>query len=193
MSSASRGSTYRILFAGIGGQGVLFAHQLLAEAAVAQGLDVTGAETHGMSQRGGSVVSHLKIGDTLAPMIRQSTADLILAFDAAEAYRNLSFLRPGGTLVVNSAARDFPEPRVSDFLSQLGIRLHVLDADDIASKLGRISAANVALLGLASTFPGFPLSSAVVRETLKRFSPERALEQNLAAFDQGARAIHETV
>lgn len=178
----------RILLAGIGGQGVLFAHQLLAAAAVTLGLDVTGAETHGMSQRGGSVVSHLKIGNGQAPLIRQSTADFVLAFDAAEAYRNLPFVRPGGTLVVNCARPDFPEAQVSDLLTRLGISLHVLDADGVATKLGRASAANVALLGLASTCPHFPVPTAVLRETLNRVSPEHFLEMNLAAFDEGVRA-----
>ncbi len=183
----------RILLAGIGGQGVLFAHQLLAEAAVALGLDVTGAETHGMSQRGGSVVSHLKIGNGLAPLIRQSSADFVLAFDAAEAYRNLSFLRPGGTLVVNSAQTDFPEARVSGILTKMGIRLQVVDADGIAARLGRTSAANVAVLGCASTCADFPLPGAALRETLGRVSPDRFLEMNLAAFDQGAGQVDEAV
>jgi len=175
----------KILLAGIGGQGVLFAHQLLAECAVAQGLNVTGAETHGMSQRGGSVVSHLKIGDAAAPLIRQGTADLILAFDAAEAYRNLSFIRRGGTVVVNNARNDFPSAKASRQLENFQVALRVLDADGIARKLGRASAANVALLGFASTCAGFPLARATLRETLARVVRPQFLELNLQAFDEG--------
>lgn len=178
----------KILLAGVGGQGVLFAHQLLADCALAQGLDVTGAETHGMSQRGGSVVSHLKIGDGIAPLIRQGTADWILAFDAAEAYRNLAFIRRGGTIVVNtqSVPNNFPAAPVSQQLEKFNIALRVLDADGIARNLGRASVANVALLGLASTCVGFPLARAALRETLARATRPQFLELNLQAFDEGA-------
>mgnify|MGYP001220096385 FL=1 len=178
----------KILLAGIGGQGVLFAHQLLADCAVAQGLNVTGAETHGMSQRGGAVVSHLKIGDGAAPLIRQGTADWLLAFDAAEAYRNLAFIRRGGTIVANSALTDFPNAQVSQQLENFGVVLHVLDADSIARNLGRASAANVALLGFAAGCAGFPLSRDMLRETLVRVTRPQFVELNLQAFDEGARA-----
>jgi indolepyruvate ferredoxin oxidoreductase beta subunit len=176
----------KILLAGIGGQGVLFAHQLLADCAVAQGLNVTGAETHGMSQRGGSVVSHLKIGDSPAPLIRQATADWILAFDASEAYRNLSFIRPGGTVVVNHAPENFPSEPVSQQLSRMKVALCAIDADSIAKNLGRTSAANVALLGFASTCAGFPLTRDALRETLARVVRPQFLELNYQAFDEGA-------
>jgi indolepyruvate ferredoxin oxidoreductase beta subunit len=178
---------FSILLAGIGGQGVLFAHQLLAECAIAQGLNVTGAETHGMSQRGGSVVSHLKIGNMSAPLIRQGTADLILAFDATEAYRNLSFIRGGGTVIVNYPRNDFPSEQVSEQLRNVNAGMRVLDADGIAKRLGRVSAANVALLGFASTCAGFPLLREVLRETLTRVVRPQSLETNLQAFDEGTR------
>ncbi|HEX7592707.1 MAG TPA: indolepyruvate oxidoreductase subunit beta [Anaerolineae bacterium] len=178
----------KILLAGIGGQGVLFAHQLLADCAVEVGLNVTGAETHGMSQRGGSVVSHLKIGDGNAPLIRQGTADYLLAFDAAEAYRNLSFIRRGGTVVVNYALSDFPNANVAGHLVNLHVAARVLDADGIAKRLGRASAANVALLGFASTCDGFPLWRDALRETLRRVVRPQFLELNLQAFDEGVRA-----
>ena len=178
---------FSILLAGIGGQGVLFAHQLLAECAVAQGLNVTGAETHGMSQRGGSVVSHLKIGDNSAPLIRQGTADLILAFDAAEAYRNLSFIRAGGMVIVNNARKDFPSEQVSQQLTRIKAVMRVLDADGIAGRLGRVSAANVALLGFASTCRDFPLAREALRETLPRVVRPQSLETNLQAFDEGVK------
>jgi indolepyruvate ferredoxin oxidoreductase beta subunit len=177
-----------ILLAGIGGQGVLFAHQLLADCAVAQGLNVTGAETHGMSQRGGSVVSHLKIGDRTAPLIRQGTADWILAFDATEAYRNLAFIRRGGTVIVNHASKTFPSEAISQPLANLNVVLRGLDADEIATKLGRASAANIALMGFASTCPGFPLSRDVLRETLERVARPQLLAVNLKIFDEGVRA-----
>lgn len=175
----------KILLAGIGGQGVLFAHQLLAECAVAQGLNVTGAETHGMSQRGGAVVSHLKIGDTSAPMIRQGTADWIIAFDTAEAYRNLPFIRRGGAVVVNSGLPNFPDERVRNHLVAMKVMLRVLNADAIARALGRAAAANVALIGFASTCESFPLSRDALRETIMRITRPQFVELNLRAFDMG--------
>lgn len=178
----------KILLAGIGGQGVLFAHQLLAECAIAQGLNVTGAETHGMSQRGGSVVSHLKIGDSAAPLIRQGTADIVLAFDASESYRNLSFIRHGGTVVVNNSLRDYANLSLLAQLASMKVSLRMLDADAIARALGRISTANVALIGFASTFEGFPLSTGMLRETVSHVAPERFIELNLKAFDEGVKA-----
>lgn len=178
----------KILLAGIGGQGVLFAHQLLADCAVAAGLNVTGAETHGMSQRGGSVVSHLKIGDGSAPLIRQGTADFLLAFDAAEAYRNLSFVRRGGTVIVNYASGDFPNEKVVGHLANLHVAARVLDADGIARRLGRVSAANVALLGFACTCDGFPLTREALRDALARIVRPQFLELNAQAFDAGVNA-----
>jgi indolepyruvate ferredoxin oxidoreductase beta subunit len=177
---------YAILLAGIGGQGVLFAHKVLAECALAQGMDVTGAETHGMSQRGGSVVSHLKIGDTSAPMIRRGTADFVIAFDAAEAYRALPFLKRGGTLIVNAAPENFPETKIQPQLDAWDISVRACDADTTARNLERASAANVALLGFATTCENFPFSPAVVRAGITRVAHPRFAALNEKAFEAGA-------
>ena len=178
----------KILLAGIGGQGVLFAHQLLADCAIAQGFDVTGAETHGMSQRGGAVVSHLKIGASAAPLIRQGTADFLLAFDAAEAYRNLPYIRRGGTIIVNSNLPNYPDARVAAQLAALNVALRVVDADAIVRALGRASVANVALIGFAATSAGFPFTREALRETIARVAAARFVEVNLKAFDAGVNA-----
>ncbi len=176
---------YAILLAGIGGQGVLFAHNVLAECAVAQGFNVTSAETHGMSQRGGSVVSHLKIGDTSAPMIRQATADFVIAFDTAEAYRALPFLKRGGALIVNVAPETFPDARVQPQLDAWNISVRACDADGIARKLERASAANVALLGFATTCENFPFSADIVRAAVTRVAHPRYAALNEQAFEAG--------
>jgi indolepyruvate ferredoxin oxidoreductase beta subunit len=176
---------WNIILAGIGGQGVLFAHQLLAACAVSQHWHVTGAETHGMSQRGGSVISHLKIGETPAPLIRQGTADLLIAFDANEAYRNLPFVRREGAVVVNTASLDFPDPRVRAFLAPLAITLHPFDADAVARALGRNSVANLALLGFAAGVACLPFSRAALQEAIVRVAPPRFMQVDLEAFDAG--------
>lgn len=176
-----------IILAGIGGQGVLFAHQVLAACAVAQGCAVTGAETHGMSQRGGSVVSHLKIGDSDAPLIRQGTADFLIALDAAEAYRNLAFVRHGGTAIVNAALAEFPDPRVRPQLDASLITLAVFDADGAARQIGRASVANLALLGFACQCEGFPFARSALQETIVRVAPPRFVLIDLEAFQAGWR------
>lgn len=186
-----------IILAGIGGQGVLFAHQVLAECAVGQGLNVTGAETHGMSQRGGAVMSHLKIGNTDAPLIRQGTADFLIAFDATEAYRALAYVRRGGTLIVNTALSNFPHDNVRAHLDALDVTVRVLDANAIARALGRASVANIALLGLASSCATFPFTREALRETIARVAPQRFVEVNLKAIEEGwaagIRLAHETI
>ncbi len=177
----------RILLAGIGGQGVLFIHRVLAECAVSNGHNVTGAETHGMSQRGGSVVSHLKIGPANAPLIRQGTADWVLAFDATEAYRNLPFLAPRARLIVNTPGA-FGNETVRRLLDTQHIQIRAVDADGIAHALGSASSANAALLGFACTSAGFPLPSESVRETIGRFARPQSIEVNLQAFDAGVHS-----
>ena len=176
---------YAILLAGIGGQGVLFAHNVLAECALAQGFNVTGAETHGMSQRGGSVVSHLKIGDTSAPMIRQGTADFVIAFDAAEAYRALPYLKPGGMLIVNTDPASFPDAQVQPQLDAWRITVRVCNADAIARSLERASAANVALLGFATTCENFPFTPDALRASIARIAHPRFAALNEKSFEQG--------
>ena len=92
---------FQLVVAGVGGQGILFATRLLEEAALARGLPVLGAETHGMSQRGGSVLSHFKVGPFRSPMVRRGTADCLLGMELTEAYRNAAYLRPGGLAILN--------------------------------------------------------------------------------------------
>lgn len=179
---------YAILLAGIGGQGVLFAHNVLAECAIAQGFNVTGAETHGMSQRGGSVVSHLKIGETSAPLIRQATADLVIAFDAAEGYRALPVLRRGGTLIANAVPGEFPAAQIHPQLEAWQICVRVWDADTVARAIGRASAANVALLGFAAASVDFPFPPDALGAAVARVAHPRYAALNEKAFQEGLHA-----
>lgn len=179
---------WKLVLAGVGGQGVLFATRVLSETALALGYDVIGSETHGMSQRGGSVVSHLKIGPFQSPLVRRGTADVVLAFDPDEAYRNFSFARRGGVCVVNNDRPDFPDARVQAVLDDLGVRVLILDADRIAADLGAPRTANVTLIGFALAYPDMPLPAEAVRETLARVSPYPYREINLQAFERGYQA-----
>ena len=125
----------QIVISGVGGQGVLFVTRLLAEAAIARGLPVLTSETHGMAQRGGSVVSHLKVGDFASPLIRSGCADGLLGLKAESLELHGHFIRDGGWRAINSAA------------AQAGVA-HV-DADALAARIANPRAVNLVVLGFA--------------------------------------------
>src|SRR5574342_177655 len=116
----------RIFLAGIGGQGVVYATKVIAQAALLRGETVLASENHGMSQRGGSVTSHVKIGAGMAPLIRRGTADVLIGLDRQEAIRGLPYVRPGGQVYLN-AAKAF-DGALAARLAELAIGVHHLDA-----------------------------------------------------------------
>lgn len=130
----------QILISGLGGQGVLFVTRLLAEAAIARGLPVFTSETHGMAQRGGTVVSHLKVGGFASPLIRPGRADALLALKAETVPLHGAFLRRGGWAAVNApAGASFELPGAA----------FTLDADALALKTGTVKSLNLLMLGFA--------------------------------------------
>lgn len=155
-----------VILAGVGGQGAVLASKLLARAAMGRGLSVRTAETIGMAQRGGSVFSHVRVGERpgecpVSPLIGRGRADAIVAFEPAEAVRQLPFLRPGGMVVTSdapvvpvSAATGGPAydlPAIMSYLrSSVGDRLFVVDAAAAETELGTAKALNVVLLGAAA-------------------------------------------
>jgi indolepyruvate ferredoxin oxidoreductase beta subunit len=177
----------KIVLAGLGGQGIIFATRLLAQTAVAIGQPVMVSEVHGMSQRGGSVTSHLKIGGSKAPLIRRGTADLLLALEPDEAVRNLPFLRRGGLAFVNT--ENGLRPEVAEHLQQLNIQVLSLPASRLAVELGSATVTNVVLVGFAAAHPSLSLSIDALRETLAIIASRR-LELNLQALEAGYRVGH---
>jgi indolepyruvate ferredoxin oxidoreductase beta subunit len=177
----------KLILSGVGGQGVLFATKVFSETALALGYDVIGSETHGMSQRGGSVISHLKIGAYESPLVRQGTADVLLAFDEQEAYRTLAFLKQGGLCFVNSARGDLWDEGVKGYLAQNGITAHSHPADKVALALGTPRSANLLLIGYALSVPGMPFDHDLIRATVERITPPRFRDANLEAFEAGYR------
>lgn len=130
----------QLIISGVGGQGVLFVTRLLAEAAINKGLPVFTSETHGMAQRGGTVLSHLKVGVFLSPLIRPMQADGLLAFKAENLVAHRNFLRPAGWAIVNAdAKRDIPDDLV----------VEQVDADSIAQAIENSRAVNLIVLGFA--------------------------------------------
>jgi len=182
-----------VLLAGIGGQGVLTAAQLLAEAALHAGHDVKKSEVHGMAQRGGVVTSHVRFGrQVFSPVIESGAADLLLAFEEAEALRWQAEVRPGGRLIVNRLRVVPPVVNLGLFaypeqplcLLRAPEALCPVEASAIAMDLGSPRLAGVILLGAAAG--RLPLDLADWQAAVRhRFSQPSVAAQNLAAFQRG--------
>lgn len=175
----------QLVISGVGGQGVLFVARLLADAAIRNGEHVLTSETHGMAQRGGVVVSHLKVGDFESPLVRASRADGLIVLRKENLELHRPFLAPGGWIVVN-------DPAPSGAAGSAG--LHALDADALAVSSGNPQAANLVLLGFALSMLGSRAeggrlfcSAGAVRDALERRLPGRKdlLEDSFRAFDLG--------
>lgn len=180
----------QVVIVGLGGQGVLFASKVLAHTALALGEEVIGSETHGMSQRGGPVAAHLKVGPYHSPLVRQGCADLVLALDAVEAVRHLPFIRPGGLCFANAPAGSWGiDASLQPFLEALGIGVFQVDADRIALECGSPAAANAVLLGFATAHPASPFPAEAVAATLARISPAQFRGLNMRAFERGQSAF----
>lgn len=186
-----------ILLAGVGGQGTILASKIIAQAAMRNGLSAKSAETIGMAQRGGCVVSHVRVGEGLASsMIGAEQADVILGFEPAEAVRNLKFLKPGGTVVTSSSAvqpvtaslsgQGYCAEDMLSFLRAQGVHLVVLDGDAVCRACGSPKVLNVALLGAASKVLGLP--DGALEAAIAAVVPGRFLQINREAFAAGLAA-----
>ena len=152
-------SNRSILICGVGGQGTVLAAKLIAQAALAKGISVRSAETIGMAQRGGSVVSHVRLGHAFSPLIPFGCADVMIAFEPCEAVRNIAYLKEDGIIAVSSktvqpvtaslSGAAFSSYDMISFLKQHASRVIVLDTDELCASLGSSKAANTLLLGAA--------------------------------------------
>lgn len=181
-----------IMIVGVGGQGTLLASRILGCVAINEGYDVKVSEVHGMSQRGGSVVTYVKYGEKVySPIIGKGEADIILAFELLEAYRALPYLKKGGKMIVNTqsinpmpvitGAAKYPE-NLEEKLSK-ACSLTAFDALDIAQNAGNIKAVNVVLIGVLAKSTDVSYEKWV--EALKATVPEKFIDLNLKAFDMG--------
>ena len=177
--------TINFVLSGLGGQGVLFMTKILARAALNKGLKVMGAETHGMAQRGGSVVSHLRLGDVKSSLVRTDSAHFLLALEENEAYRNIPFLAKKGRMYASASDNSFPRQEVRPYLEKMGVISRSVPAADMAMDLGAPMSVNLALLGFFSAFKEGPLSHDELRTTIDQVSPDRFKKINLKVFDAG--------
>ena len=184
--------TKNIMIVGVGGQGTLLASRILGNAVIALGKDVKVSEVHGMSQRGGSVVTYVKFGDKVySPIIDKGEADIVLAFELLEAYRALPFVKEGGKMILNSQKID-PMPVITgaaqypaDIEKKIAEKgdLAAVPALELAEKAGNARAVNVVLIGVMAKNTDIPYEHWV--ETIKKTVPAKFLDVNLAAFDLG--------
>jgi len=177
--------TINIILSGLGGQGILFMTKVLAHAALNKGFDVMGAETHGMAQRGGSVVSHLRLGEVKSSLVRTGTAHFLLSLEENEGYRNLPFLSHGGRMYVNTPSHHFPREEVKGFLEKRAIISRSIPAALIAHDLGAPRSSNLALLGYFTAFNEGPIGYDDIRMTIETISPQKFKDINAQIFEAG--------
>ncbi len=182
-----------IMIVGVGGQGTLLASRILGSALLDCGYDVKVSEVHGMSQRGGSVVTYVRCGEEVAsPIIEKGEADIILAFEQLEAARWLSFLKPDGKIIVNTQTIDpmpvvigtaeYPDG-VIEAVKAAGADVQAIDALSLAVEAGTAKAVNVVLIGAMAK--SMPLDKEIWVKALKESVPAKFLDLNLKAFDLG--------
>lgn len=184
--------TMQIMIVGVGGQGTLLASRILGNVAISAGYDVKVSEVHGMSQRGGSVVTYVKYGDKVySPIIDEGEADIILAFELLEAYRALPYLKKGGKLIANTqkinpmpvitGAAKYPEDIEKKIAENAD--LTALDALALAEEAGNFKAVNVVLIGVMAKNTDVPYETWI--DVIKSTVPAKFLDVNLKAFDLG--------
>jgi len=184
----------RVVIAGVGGQGILLASDVLTEVAMKAGFDSKKSEVHGMSQRGGDVVSHIIFGEKVySPLIGEGDADIILSFEKAEAMRSTDFLKKDGVMIINdmsilplpvaSGLAEYPQNPVDDIKRNIK-NVIVIDAESKAKELGNVRVMNVILLGvMAKYIKG--IKKELWLETLKSHVPPKTIDANIKAFDLG--------
>lgn len=198
MHSAETGGlimeTKNIMIVGVGGQGTLLASKLLGRILLDKGYDVKVSEVHGMSQRGGSVVTYVRYGDKVySPIVDEGEADIVLSFELLEAARWAGYLKKGGVLLTNTqkmnpmpvitGAAEYPS-ELEDKLSKLDIKLDTMNALELAEKAGSAKTVNVVLLGRLSRYFDFDKESWL--DAIEKSVPEKFIEMNKRAFELGA-------
>ncbi|MCX6678651.1 MAG: indolepyruvate oxidoreductase subunit beta [Methanothrix sp.] len=193
-----RASECDLVIVGVGGQGVILISDVIGRAAVIAGKPVCGAETHGMAQRGGSVINHTRIGCQFSPMVASGGADVLLALEPGEALRFVHFLSPAGVVLVNTrpvlpstvTCGRAEYPPLHKILSPIKARcrkLIAMDATALAEKAGTAQAMNVVMLGALAGY--IPLSEDLILQALSLAVPPKFLEANKKAFALGKAEV----
>jgi indolepyruvate ferredoxin oxidoreductase beta subunit len=192
---------FNIVLAGVGGQGTLLAAEVVGAAAVREGLNVRVSEIHGMAQRGGAVVSNVRIGDVvLASTVLEGQADVVLGFEPLETVRNLKSASEKTLVIMNDhripptelAAGNTKYPSVEEILAKIHIfteKVIVVEAAELARRAGSKLVQNSVLLGALAEVEGFPMKPESVVEALRELVPKKHVEVNVKAFELGREAV----
>lgn len=189
---------FNILICGVGGQGTILASYVLGNAALKEGLKVRLGEIHGMAQRGGSVVSHVRMGDEVyGSVIPLEKADVIIAFEPLEALRNISSLKKGGKVILNTerinpisvSLGESEYPQIEEIISTLSEKgkVYSFNATEIAKKIGNQVTMNMVMIG-ALSFLEIPIKDETLLETINSVLGKKA-ELNIKAFEAGRKKI----
>ena len=197
---------FNMIDCGVGGQGVVLMANIVGEACARSGLNVVSGELHGLSQRGGSVIAHQRIGkDVMSPLVPYGEADVILSLEPMEALRYISFLKEGGMVITNTkmdhppletqqVAKKQKESYVSyeEVLSRIrstGARVIEIDANKLAQEAGNPQTVNVVMVGALAASPNFPVGKEHMLEAVKDNVPKKALDVNIDAFKLGFNSL----
>jgi len=193
------GKTTNLFLCGVGGQGILLASEIISSACMKAGFDIKQSEVHGMAQRGGSVVAHLRYGEKVySPLIEPGDADIVVSFELLEALRYLPYMNRKTRVIVNTQ-KILPAPvatgvdtypaDVFDQLAQRGLSVFPIDAFEIAQSAGETRAVNMVLVGALSAL--LPLNEDIFLEVISERIPEKIRKKNTDAFLKGNEAIKE--
>jgi len=172
-----------ILLAGVGGQGILFVTSLLAHAASRRGWPVIASETHGMAQRGGTVVSHLRLGRThVGPLVPLGKADLLLGLNEDEGLRHLGYLKKGGSLLVEEGCGKLGLPSVKAYIAMMKLKAECIPAARKAREIGYPLGANLILVGKAASLGWLPFSQRELEGALRELSRPNLVEKNITSL-----------
>ena len=188
--------TTNIMIVGVGGQGTLLASKLLGRLLLKRGYDVKVSEVHGMSQRGGSVVTYVRYGEKVySPVVDKGEADVIISFEMLEAARWVEYLKKGGTIVTNTqqinpmpviiGAAEYPQ-NLAEKIAEKGINIEAFDALSLAEEAGTSKAVNLVLLGRISKY--FDFTDEEWMDAIEKSVPAKFLELNKKAFELGKNA-----
>jgi indolepyruvate ferredoxin oxidoreductase beta subunit len=182
-----------ILLVGVGGQGILLASEILSEAAMLAGFDVKKSEIHGMSQRGGSVVSHVRYGtEVFSPIVPEGEGDILFGFELMETARSLPLLKPGGAVIANDLQISPPSVLMGQESYPAGVAERIksqfadfllVDGQQLAADAGNVKAANTVLLGAVSRRLNIP--EEFWMKALEKMVPKKAVDVNKKAFLMG--------
>ena len=189
-----------IVFSGIGGQGIVVASDIFCEAALFDGLDVAKAEVHGMAQRGGSIVAHVRVGENVqAPLIETGKADIILGFEMLEAARVLPMLKKNGTVILNTkyippstsigSSSVFNDEKILGIIKDRAHKVYEIDGIGIANKLGNLLVVNTVLLGAISGIPENPVSKESLETAIAGRLKQKYVALNLEGFKIGREQV----